>query len=477
MFNCFDVFIVALGIVDGLLALLLAIGRSSSSGGNLRSVSVLRLVRICRVVRVVRVLRIVKIFRELRILTTGLVGGMRTLTWTMVLLVLLLYCCSVFVCMMLAPAEGFTGNARPPTGCNDPLDSTQCFVHIYFGSVQTSMFSMFQIMTLDDWSPIIRPMERFRPGMWVFFIGFICFSTFVILNLVTGVFLDQCLEIAREDKRGDVERLRKLRLERIQKLAELFEDADVDGSNTLTVSEFKELVQDQNVEELFISVGFTSSELDGLFNLLDSSGEGAVDLEEFTGGMIKLQRSVKIADLIEAQQQQFEITRKLSSLKMKLCGIEDLLHTGTGKKNSMLSKSFSAIPEEEVYSKAVDGWEEFDTEVTSPVKSGQNTVLRFPGVPKLEWMPGPSSSVNSGTTSIQTSMPSSARGQALYATLESKIGALQGSIQEKLHGNVQHITAATEGLKEKIAQATAGFDELEAALRTNRTVHEDVKWI
>merc|ERR1719265_241450 len=139
-------------------------------------------------------------------------------------------------------------------------------------------------MTLDDWGIIVRTMERLHPGMWVFFIGFICFSTFVILNLVTGVFLDQCLEISREDKRGDVERLRKLRLERIQKLAELFEDADVDGSNTLTVSEFKELVQDQNVEELFISVGFTSSELDGLFNLLDSSGEGAVDLEEFTGG-------------------------------------------------------------------------------------------------------------------------------------------------------------------------------------------------
>jgi voltage-gated sodium channel len=58
----------------------------------------------------------------------------------------------------------------------------------WFGSLPRSLFSLFQIMTLESWSMgIVRPvMERF-PYAWTFFVPFILLATFTMLNLFIAV--------------------------------------------------------------------------------------------------------------------------------------------------------------------------------------------------------------------------------------------------------------------------------------------------
>merc|ERR1719191_468925 len=107
------------------------------------------------------------------------------------------------------------------------------------------------------------------PYMWLFFIAFVCFSTFVILNLVTGIFLDQTLGVAKEDHKAEMERIRRQRVNQMSKLQEIFESADSDGTGELTNSEFQLLVEDPNVMALFQSIGFEPSELSKLFEVLD----------------------------------------------------------------------------------------------------------------------------------------------------------------------------------------------------------------
>ncbi|MCR5084978.1 MAG: ion transporter [Succinivibrionaceae bacterium] len=61
----------------------------------------------------------------------------------------------------------------------------------YFGSLQGSLFSLFQIMTGDSWaSAIVRPVLAVYPYAWVIFVAFIILVTFIGINLVVGIIVE-----------------------------------------------------------------------------------------------------------------------------------------------------------------------------------------------------------------------------------------------------------------------------------------------
>jgi voltage-gated sodium channel len=54
----------------------------------------------------------------------------------------------------------------------------------WFGSLGASMYTLFQIMTLESWSMgIVRPVMEAHATAWMFFIPFIMVTTFAVLNL------------------------------------------------------------------------------------------------------------------------------------------------------------------------------------------------------------------------------------------------------------------------------------------------------
>ena len=61
----------------------------------------------------------------------------------------------------------------------------------WFGSIGESMFSLFQIMTLESWSMgIVRPVMEQFPYAWAFFVIFIIVSSFTVLNLFIAIIVD-----------------------------------------------------------------------------------------------------------------------------------------------------------------------------------------------------------------------------------------------------------------------------------------------
>jgi len=67
----------------------------------------------------------------------------------------------------------------------------------WFGSIGESMYSLFQIMTLESWSMgIVRPVMEEHPWAWAFFIPFIVIATFTILNLFIGIIVSTMQELS-----------------------------------------------------------------------------------------------------------------------------------------------------------------------------------------------------------------------------------------------------------------------------------------
>jgi voltage-gated sodium channel len=74
----------------------------------------------------------------------------------------------------------------------------------WFGSLGRSLYSLFQIMTLESWSMgIVRPVMEVFPWAWAFFVPFIIIATFTILNLFIGIIVSTMQELAmKEEKAG-----------------------------------------------------------------------------------------------------------------------------------------------------------------------------------------------------------------------------------------------------------------------------------
>ena len=61
----------------------------------------------------------------------------------------------------------------------------------WFGSLGETMYSLFQIMTLESWSMgIVRPVMEVHPTAWIFFISYILVTTFTMLNLFIAIIVN-----------------------------------------------------------------------------------------------------------------------------------------------------------------------------------------------------------------------------------------------------------------------------------------------
>merc|ERR1712159_183624 len=90
----------------------------------------------------------------------------------------------------------------------NPLEKCQnkyndaCKIYELFGNVAKSMFTLFTVMTLEGWTEIAEVIVNSRPyggpEYAVFLILFIMIVNITLLNLVTGIIVENVLTISRQ---------------------------------------------------------------------------------------------------------------------------------------------------------------------------------------------------------------------------------------------------------------------------------------
>lgn len=134
---------------------------------------------ILRTFRIFRTFRLLNKFERLRLITESLISSIPSIGWICFLLSIWFYICSVI-------ATNLFHGAFPD----------------WFGTIPRSMYSLFQIMTLESWSMgIVRPVMREYPYAWLFFVPFIIFATYTVMNLFIGVLVSAISQV-QEEKQG-----------------------------------------------------------------------------------------------------------------------------------------------------------------------------------------------------------------------------------------------------------------------------------
>ena len=94
----------------------------------------------------------------------------------------------------------------------------------WFGTIGASMYTLFQIMTLESWSMgIVRPVMEVHPWAWAVFVPFIVLSSFTVLNLVIAVIIDSIQSLNRDEQALPADEYRRLR-EEMAEIRRLLED-------------------------------------------------------------------------------------------------------------------------------------------------------------------------------------------------------------------------------------------------------------
>lgn len=132
---------------------------------------------VLRALRVLRVLRVLTLVPSMRRVVGGLLAALPGLGSIAMVLLLVYYVFGVIATQVF-------GDRFPD----------------WFGTLGRSLYTLFQVMTLESWSMgIVRPLMEVFPYAWTFFIPFILVATFTMLNLFIGVIVSAMQGFATAD--------------------------------------------------------------------------------------------------------------------------------------------------------------------------------------------------------------------------------------------------------------------------------------
>ena len=134
---------------------------------------------VLRALRILRVLRLLTLVPSMRRVVGALLGSIPGLSSIALVLLLIYYVFAVI-------ATKLFGEHFPQ----------------WFGSIGESLYSLFQIMTLESWSMgIVRPVMVEHPYAWIFFIIFILIATFTMLNLFIAIIVNAMQTFTEQENR------------------------------------------------------------------------------------------------------------------------------------------------------------------------------------------------------------------------------------------------------------------------------------
>jgi len=163
--NIFDLFVVSVGLLPQTTAL------SALRG-----------------LRVIRALRLLSVIPQMRAVVQALLDALPGMGAVIVMISIVFYVFGVMATIMYGEA-----------------------FDVWFGTLGRSLYSLFQIMTLESWSMgIVRPVMEVYPTAWAFFVPFIVITSFSVLNLFIGLLVNTMQSAVEDETEAEFEKLRTL---------------------------------------------------------------------------------------------------------------------------------------------------------------------------------------------------------------------------------------------------------------------------
>lgn len=269
--NRLDVLLIVVSLID---ICVISVVNTAESSLNL-GVVVLRLARLLRLIRLFR------FFKSLFLLAQGIATSMRTVLWAWLLLGILIYMFGLFFARVFEDAV---------------LQDKD--LHTLFGTVDRSMFSVFQCITIEDWNQIADVAGKHEPWTRGIFMLILVICPWGILHVVVAIFVESAVEASSVRSKDLAKRATKEYGDHLKKISDVFRSADTNSDGILSRDEFAEALQKPSVVKHFAEIGVDHTAATALFDILDLDQSGTLDGEEFVEGIMRSRGLAQNKDVI-----------------------------------------------------------------------------------------------------------------------------------------------------------------------------------
>jgi len=285
--NIFDTVLVGLSLIDVALTLLQA--------GKAMNFTFARVMRLFRFVRILRIVRVMRFFYSFRLMIYSVVYSILCLLWVFGMLFFIMYFFALFF------LHGVSEHFRTYYEDNDGAicETSLCLeLQSLCGDVVNMVLSLFMsICGGVDWRDL---WVILRDVSWVYgwaFIFYIFFMVFGVLNVVVATFVEQSSLISQRDRELVTQNELEKNRQYYNNIRGFFEEADLDGSGTLSSQEFEDYLGDENVQAYFQSFELDVTQARTLFRLLDLDESDDVDIDEFVEGCMRMRGQARSIDV------------------------------------------------------------------------------------------------------------------------------------------------------------------------------------
>lgn len=293
--NWFDVLIVLSAVID------VWVLSFYSGKQGFHMITILRIVRILRLVRMIKVIRA---FQGLYVMVIAFWHAMKAMCFICIMMLFGVLLYSVVATTMIGRSSAFEGVKI--------YDDT---VYDRFGTVYASMYSLFELMTLEGWDQVARPLVEAQPLTIFFIASFIMIFTFGMLNMIVALVVEKTLEQTRQMGELQEKQSKAQMCLELQEITAFFNRANKNGDGNLTLAELEDaLSNSEEMRTCMVKMGMPTQDIAELYRVLDWNHRGAIKVREFVEGVIKMQATIPsswdaVATYSNVQSLIFKMTR------------------------------------------------------------------------------------------------------------------------------------------------------------------------
>merc|ERR1719284_1806319 len=211
----------------------------------------------------------------------------------------------LFAVIFLHGVAGYIQHANS----SDPyVDSMQ----EYFSSMPMTLLTLFMSITGGvSWWDVQRLLLEVHVVYGIVFVSFISIMLLAVLNIITGIFVTDAVEMAASDHDVMMQAEQEMKLDEVKKLRQLFNRFDSAENAVLTLADFESHIRDPEVQVILGILGLDISEAPAFFKLLDVDQDGEVEIDEFVMGCLNLKGRTKLMGMEVTVQDTRRMVKKL----------------------------------------------------------------------------------------------------------------------------------------------------------------------
>jgi len=256
------------------------------------ALSLASVMRILRLMRLVRLLKLIRIYTELYVVLMSLGETLQSMCHLLLVMFSGIFVYSIFMVQFIGRNTALKHVRIMGT---DTVDDR-------FGSIFRSMYSLFELMTLEGWDMVFRPILAEEPWLFLIVASFIIFFTFGLLNMIVAMVIQKMLYFREVlSKKSSQEK----RIRMLEDLCHIWSMVNMGAASSststatnlrrsgcMTCDDFQaSLSRNTSVQKMFMDMGCSKQEALQFFDAFDLDGKEDNTFKSFCEGLIQLQIS------------------------------------------------------------------------------------------------------------------------------------------------------------------------------------------